>query len=263
MSQAVATGAHRSRAHALGASALCGLLVLGGSSPALAEQPARSDRPIYAVDSSASQNLRTQVQAARALYRAEERVATAQYELALTPAKSARDAALAQAESKADRRAAQIDFLAAQSGAQTALESALSAAAAKRDAAIDKALAEYLLATGKSAVLDALQEYQTATKLAAATLELALNSAKAAYKTDTSDEREDLDAEIAAATSAGERALAWAKYESATRDEQAAYRTSVNSARTTYRSALKKARSEFRATTGMSTKRLQTLPFRI
>lgn len=252
---------------------LAAALVLGGA-PASASTVAREEHPgtgahsdaetrASAVRGDAAEALRSTVRAARAYYKAEVKVARAQYQLSLTPARTNLRAALADALTKAERAAALSDFQAAKRAAANARESAVAAAAAKRDAAIESALAEYLLATGKSAVLDALEVYRNNTKVAAATLELALNSARAAYKTDTSDEREQLSEQAGAATTAAERALAWAQFEAATIDEQQAYLEAVTSARATYLSALKKARSQFRAATGMSPKRLEQLPFRI
>lgn len=244
--------------------ALCAILVAGSSLPAQAEARNRLDRQeSVSTSGEAADDLRAAVSGARAVYNAEVKVAKAQYELALTPATTAMRLAMQSARTKADRKAAQAEFAAAQTAAASTLAGAKSAAAAKRDAAIDKALAEYLLASGKSTTLEALRQYQTATKLAGATLELALDSAKAAYKTDTGDERDDLSAAIAAATTSDEQATAWSKFEAATRDEQAAYRYSVNSARSTYDSALRKARSEFRKATGTSTTALEKLPFQI
>jgi hypothetical protein len=251
-------------ARMIGITSMCAVLLLGAPAAAPAQTLARNDHPGFiSIASGPAEELRTSVRAARDLYRAEVKVAHAQYDLAMTPARSALQEALRSARTRADRRAAQAEFATAQTSARTTLDGATQAAAANRDATIDKALAAYLLATGKSAILDALREYQSDTKLAAATLELALNSAKAAYKTDTSDERDDLNAAIAAATTSSEQALAWAVFEADTRDEQTAYRESVTSARSTYRSALRKAQAEFRAATGMSTKYLQRLPFRI
>lgn len=257
--------------------AACGGLAAAiglGASPAAGSTWAREDLPgadeqhsggpeASAVRGDAAALLRSSVRAARAYYKAEVKVARAQYDLSLTPARTNLRAALAGSATKVERAAAIADFQAAKKAAANALESAVAAAAAKRDAAIDSALAEYLVATGKSAVLEALEVYRNNAKMAAATLELALNSARAAYKTDTSDEREQLSDETGAATTAAERALAWARFEAATIDEQEAFRASVNSARATYRSALKKARSQFREATGMSTKRLAQLPFNI
>jgi hypothetical protein len=246
--------------------AVCSSLILGaGSAPALATSPAtRLSKPeLTSVRSDAAQQLRSSVRAARALYRAESRLARAQYDLSLTPALSALKSALKDAATTAERADAQDEYAAAKESAKSTLQAARTAAAAKRDAVIDKALAEYLLATGKADVLTALKTYKDATKLAGATLELALNSARAAYKTDTSDERGKLSDAIGDATSASDQAAAWQAFEVSTRDEQEAFTTSVLSARATYKSALKKARGEFRVATGMSTRRLEELPFKI
>lgn len=264
MSRAVPLSRFDHRVRICAGVAVCAVLLAGGSAPAQAQPPNRVDRQENVVTTGqAADDLRAAVRGARAMYNAEVKVAKAQYELALTPAATALRIALDSARTKSERKAARAEYDAAQAAASSTLAGAKAAAAAKRDATIDKALAEYLLASGKSSTLDALRKYQTATKLAAATLELALDSAKAAYKTDTSDERDDLSKAIAAATTSDEQATAWASFEAATRDEQAAYRLSINSAGTTYNSALRKARAEFRKATGMSTKTLEQLPFQI
>lgn len=243
-------------------------LILGvGGGPltaAAGEPPTRSDGPqVRANSDEARSALRNAVKGARELYRAEVRVALAQYELALAPARNKLSADLLTAKSTTARRDAERLYTEAKRAARNTLDSARAAAAAKRDATIDKALAEYLLATGKADVVEALAAYKLATEMAGNTLKLALDSARAAFRTDTSDERADLMEALAEATTGAERGQANADYERGIADERAAYERSIAGARATYASAMRKARAAFRATTGTTPKKLAELPFQV
>lgn len=240
-------------------------LIGAGAIPANASTPQTTPQPSPSATlrQDPAGDLRRAVRGVRTLYRAEVAMARAQYRLTMAPARTARRAGLAEAASSAQRDAVAQTFAKNQKAAAETLAAAKTAAANKRDATISAALSSYLAATGQTQVLNALKAYRSAVKLAESTLSLALDSAKAAYRTDTADERSDLAAAIASGTSAAERAQAWREFSAATSDERSEYRHAVSRARATHKSALVTARAAFRAATGTPVARILRLPYRI
>lgn len=247
------------------AAALCAVLLAGGvAAPVAADQSARSTDPqISALQRSAADSLKEAVAEARADYRAAVAEAREVRDEALASPRAERKRALKKADTKAERRAVRRAYRKAAAPIKQEYQTAKSAARATRSAAIDSALAQYLVTTGKPEIAEALAAYRSAAETAQETLDLALASSRAVYRTDTADEREQLLADLEQAASAAETADAWEDFVAACADERAAHAAAIAAARATYRSALKGARAEFRAETGITISSLLKLPFRL
>jgi hypothetical protein len=230
--------------------------------PAAADQATRSADPdIISLQETAEDVLRGSVRAARATYAAELKSAKAQRATGLATPKAELAAALKDAETKAERRLARRAYARSAAPVLGEYQTAKLASRAKRDAVIDEALADYLVATGKPTIADALKAYRAATSLAGDTLELALKSGRETLKTDTADERAQLVTDLEDATTETERGAAWLDFQAASTDERLAYERSIASARATYASAMTEARRAFRLETDLSIKKLLRLPF--
>jgi hypothetical protein len=229
-----------------------------------ADQAARSENPdIDALQETAEDILRSTVGTARALYSSEIAAARAQRDKGLAAPRVERAAALKAAESKAERRLARRAYARSSAPVIREYQTAKQASQAKRDATIDEALAEYLVATGKPTIADALKAYRAATTVAGDTLELALKSGRDTLKTDTADERAQLVTDLEEATTEAERSNAWLDFQAASTDDRRAYERSITSARATYASAMSEARRAFKLETDLSIKKLLTLPFTV
>ena len=245
---------------AISAALMTGAMAL----PANADQATRSGDPdIVFLQESAEDILRSTVQAARATYKVEITAARAQRAKALAAPKAELASALKLAETKAERRLARRAYDRSAAPVIREYRTAKQAAQAKRNATIDEALAEYLVATEKPEIADALKEYRAATTIAGDTLELALKSGRDTLKTDTADERAQLVTDLEDATTEAERQAAWLDFQAASTDERQAYERSIASARATYASAMTEARRAFALETGLSIKKLLKLPFTI
>lgn len=245
--------------------ALGAILVLGGAAaPAVADQAARSGDPdVVTTQLTPQQELRAAARAARLQYARAVAEARSVRRAALAVARAKLRTALAKADRKAERRSARRAFAKAAAPIRAEYRASRRAAAATRDAALDEALADYLVATGKPALTEALKAYQTSTKMARDTLALALKSGTATFRTDTADERALLLADLEAADTEAQRVAAWRKFVAETADERAAHQTSIAAARSAYQSAMVRARTAFVATTGISITSLLKLPFRV
>lgn len=247
------------------AAALCAVLLAGGvAAPVAADQSARSTDPqISSLERSAADTLKDSVARARADYR--EAVADARQvrDEALASPRAERTRALRKADTRAERRAARRAYRKAAAPIKQEYRTDKAAAAATRRAAIDSALAQYLVATGEPEMAEALAAYRSATENAQRTLHLALASSRAAYRTDTADERERLLGDLEQAGSAREIADAWDDFVAACAGERAAHAASIAAARAAFRSARAGARAEFRAETGITISSLLKLPFRV
>jgi hypothetical protein len=243
--------------------AMSAALVTGASAlPASADQATRSGDPdIVFLQESAEDLLRSTVRAARATYKVEMAAARAQRAKALAEPRAERAAALKQAETKTERRLARRAYGRSSAPVIREYRAAKQAAQAKRNAAIDEALAEYLVATGRPEIADALKAYRAATAVAGDTLELALKSGRDTLKTDTADERAQLVTDLEDATTAAERRAAWLDFQAASVKDFRAFERSIASARATYASAMVEARREFKSVTGLSIRKLLKLPF--
>jgi hypothetical protein len=232
--------------------------------PVSADQAARSrDRDIISLQETAEDALRTTVGSARATYAAEIKAARAQRATGLAAPKSQLAAALKLAETKAERRLARRAYDRSAAPVIREYRTAKQASQAKRDATIDEALAEYLVATGKPTIADALKAYRAATAVAGDTLELALKSGRDTLKTDTADERAQLVTDLEEAATDSERLNAWLDFQAASTDDRRAYERSIASARATYASAMSEARRAFKLETDLSIKKLLKLPFTV
>ena len=232
--------------------------------PVSADQAARSgDRDIISLQETAEDALRTTVGSARATYAAEIKAARAQRATGLAAPKSELAAALKLAETKAERRLARRAYDRSAAPVIREYRTAKQASQAKRNATIDEALAEYLVATGKPTIADALKAYRAATAVAGDTLELALKSGRDTLKTDTADERAQLVTDLEEATTEAERLNAWLDFQAASTDDRRAYERSIASARATYDSAMSEARRAFKLATDLSIKKLLKLPFTV
>ena len=203
------------------------------------------------------------MRSARATYAAEIKAARAQRATGLAAPKAELAAALKLAETKAERRLARRAYARSAAPVIREYRTAKQASQAKRDATIDEALAEYLVATGKPTIAEALKAYRAATAIAGDTLELALKSGRDTLKTDTADERAQLVTDLEEATTEAERLDAWLDFQAASTDERRAYERSIASARATYASAMSEARREFKLATDLSIKKLLRLPFTV
>ena len=234
------------------------------AAPVWADQAARSENPdIVALQETAEDILRSTVGSARALYSSEIAAARAQRDKGLAAPRVERAAALKAAESKAERRLARRAYARSAAPVIREYQTAKQASQAKRNATIDEALAEYLVATGKPTIADALKAYRAATAIAGDTLELALKSGRDTLKTDTADERAQLVTDLEEATTEAERLNAWLDFQAASTDDRRAYERSIASARATYASAMSEARRAFKLETDLSIKKLLTLPFTV
>jgi hypothetical protein len=232
--------------------------------PVSADQAARSrDRDIISLQETAEDALRTTVGSARATYAVEIKAARAQRATGLAAPKSQLAAALKLAETKAERRLARRAYDRSAAPVIREYRTAKQASQAKRDATIDEALAEYLVATGKPTIADALKAYRAATAVAGDTLELALKSGRDTLKTDTADERAQLVTDLEEAATDSERLNAWLDFQAASTDDRRAYERSIASARATYASAMSEARRAFKLETDLSIKKLLKLPFTV
>jgi hypothetical protein len=232
--------------------------------PVSADQAARSgDRDIISLQETAAEALRTTVGSARATYAAEIKAARALRATGLAAPKSELAAALKLAASKAERRLARRAYDRSAEPVIREYRTAKQASQAKRDATIDEALAEYLVATGKPTIADALKAYRAATAIAGDTLELALKSGRDTLKTDTADERAQLVTDLEEAATDSERLNAWLDFQAASTDDRLAYERSIASARATYASAMSEARRAFKLATDLSIKKLLKLPFTV
>jgi hypothetical protein len=240
------------------------MLATGAVAPAVAEQSTRSNEPqLTRFERTAAEELRESVDEARATYRSTVASARETRDEALAAHRSVRKRALKRADTKAERRKARRAYRRAAAPIKREYRTAKSAAAITRRAAIDAALADYLVATGAPEASAALEEYRSATETARRTLQLALASSWAAYRTDTADEREQLLADLEQADTRKEVAAAWKDYMKATADERAARAASVSAARKTYRSARAEARSGFREETDETVSSMLVLPFKL
>lgn len=234
------------------------------AAPVSADQAARSDNPdIIALQETAEDVLRSTVRSARALYASEITAARTQRAAGLAAPRAELAAARKVAETKAERRLARRAYDRSAAPVIREYQTAKQASQAKRNATIDEALAEYLVATGKPTIADALKAYRAATAVAGDTLELALKSGRDTLKTDTADERAQLVADLEEATTEAERLNAWLDFQAASTDDRLAYERSIGSARATYASAMSEARRAFKLATDRSIKKLLKLPFRV
>lgn len=240
-------------------------LVIGGAAaPASADQAARSGNPDVAISQqSPGEILRGRAKKARAAYAAAIKTAKADRRAALVGPRATLAAALEAATTKAERRLARRTYARAAAPILEDYAAAKLAAAVTRDAAIDEALAEYLVATGKAAFVEALEAYRLATEGARDTLKLALESGRNTFKTDTADERAQLMGDLEQAETESDRTEAWKDFVAAADDERSAHNTSIAAARAAYRSALAKARAEFKLETGITIRSLLKLPFKV
>lgn len=230
--------------------------------PVAADQASRSSDPdIVALQESVEDLLRATVTSARAVYAAEIKTARAQRSTALAAPRAERDAALKRAETKSERRLARRAYDRSAAPVIQEYRTAKAAAQARRNASIDEALAQYLVATGKPTIAEALKAYLAATAVAGDTLELALKSGRDTLKTDTADERAQLVTDLEDTTTDAERNDAWLDFQAASTKDRRAYERSIASARATYASAMSEARGEFKLVTGLSIKKLLKLPF--
>lgn len=237
-------------------------LLLGGiSAPALATPPSAAVAIVRTADQAAQEALSTAVTQARTAYAVAIAEAKAERKADLVGPKAERAVALSAATTKAERRLAKRQYARAAAPIQDAYASAKSAAAATRDAAIEVALATYLAATGRPELATALRAYRDATAQARATLALALQTARATYRTDTADERELLMADLELAETATERQAAWQAFLDGSQGERKAQQASVRAARSTYFSAMRIARATFKADTGVSIRSLMRQAF--
>jgi hypothetical protein len=234
------------------------------AAPVSADQAARSDDPdIIALQETAEDVLRSTVRSARALYTSEITAAKAQRATGLAAPRAELSTALKAAETKAERRLARRAYDRSAAPVIRDYQTAKQASQAKRDATIDEALAEYLVATGKPTIADALKAYRAATAVAGDTLELALKSGRDTLKTDTADERAQLVTDLEEAATDSERLNAWLDFQAASTDDRLAYERSIASARATYASAMSEARRAFKLATDLSIKKLLKLPFTV
>ena len=232
--------------------------------PVWAEQASRSDTPeISALELTAEDTLRVAVRAARATYATEIAAARTQRATGLAAPKAELAVALKKAKTKSDRRLARRAYDRSAAPVIREYRTAKAAARAKRDATIDEALANYLVATEKATIADALKAYRAATAIAGDTLELALKSGRDTLKTDTADERAQLVTDLEEATTEKERLDAWLDFQAASTGDRVAYEKSIASARATYASAMVEARRKFKAATDLSIKTLLKLPFKV
>ena len=232
--------------------------------PVSAEQASRSETPeISALELTAEETLRVAVSAARATYSTEIKAARSQRAAGLAAPKAELAAALKKAKTKAERRLARRGYDRSAAPVIREYRTVKAATQAKRNAAIDKALADYLVATEKATIADALKAYRAATAIAGDTLELALKSGRDTLKTDTADERAQLVTDLEEATTEKERLDAWLDFQAASTADRVAYEKSIASARATYASAMVEARREFKAVTDLSIKTLLKLPFKV
>jgi hypothetical protein len=230
--------------------------------PVAAAQVTRTGDPdITSLQESPEDILRSTVLAARATYALELKAAKAQRTAGLASPKAELEAALKQAETKAERRLARRAYARSAAPVIGEYETAKLASRAKRDALVDVALADYLVATGKPAIAEALTAYRAAASVAGDTLELALKSGRDTLKTDTADERAQLVTDLEDATTETERQAAWLDFQAASTEERLAYERSIASARATYASAMTEARRAFKLETDLSIKKLLRLPF--
>jgi len=234
------------------------------STPVFADQVARSSDPLNSsLEASAQESLRKTVRTARNAYAAEIKAARAQRAKALAAPREQLAAGLEATKSKAERRLVRREYRRAAAPVKQEYRTARQSALARRNAAIDKALADYLVKTGQPAIAKALSTYREGTTIAGATLELALKSGRDALKTDTADERAQLVTDLEEATTDVERLEAWLDFQAACTGDREAYERAIGSARATYASAMSEARAEFRLATGLSIKKLLTLPFTV
>ncbi len=232
--------------------------------PVAADTASRSGDPdIVALQETAEDVLRGSVRSARAMYAAEIKAARAQRATGLAAPKAELKASLELATTKAERRLARRAYDRSAAPVIQEYRTAKQASQAKRNATIDEALAEYLVATGKPAIAEALRAYRAATAIAGDTLELALKSGRDTLKTDTADERAQLVTDLEETTTEAERNEAWLDFQAASTDDRKAYQRSIASARDTYASAMSEARREFKLATDQSIKKLLKLPFTI
>lgn len=246
------------------AAVLAAALVLGGATaPAMAATRTAdwSPSPITRFQQQAPQVLDAAVVAARADYALAIATAKAERRAALEVPRAERDAALAAARTKAERRLVRSAYRRAIApvGAQYVL--ARRAATATRDAALESALATYLVATGTPEVAEALSIYRDSTVKARDTLALALRSAAETFRTDTADERAQLQETLDEATTASARSAAWKGFIAATQAERSAHTAAITGARTTYYSAMRQARAVFKAETGVGVRTLMKRTF--
>lgn len=240
------------------------LLVGALALPVAAESPARAGDPdIVALQESAEDLLRSTVRSARATYAVELQAAKAQRATGLASPKLERTAALKAAKTKAERRLARRTYARSAAPVIREYKTAKLASQARRNAIIDEALAEYLVATGKPTIAEALKSYRAATSIAGDTLELALKSGRDTLKTDTADERAQLVTDLEEATTSAEGIEAWLDFQAASKKDQLAYQRSIASARATYASAMSEARRAFKLETDLSIKTLLKLPFTV
>ena len=252
------SGSSRIVAIGLSAALMSGALAM----PVAADQVSRSGDPdIISLQESAEDILLSTVRAARATYAAELKAAKAQRAAGLATPKADLASALKAAETKAERRLARRAYARSAAPVIREYQTAKLASRAKRDAVIDEALADYLVATGKPTIAEALKAYRAATSVAGDTLELALKSGRDTLKTDTADERAQLVTDLEDATTETERVAAWLDFQAASTDERLAYERSIASARATYASAMTEARRAFKLETDLSIKKLLRLPF--
>ena len=241
------------------------VLLAGAVTPAVADQGTRSNEPqvTSSQESAAQAALREAVEEARAEYRAALAEARAVRDEALAAPRAERRTALRKADTRAERRSARRAYRKAAKPIKQEYRATRSAARAARKAAIQEAVADYLVTTGEPEVVDALRRYRTAVETAGQTLQLALASSRAVFRTDTADEREQLAADLEQAESPDEVTQAWADFVAACAEERAAHAAAVKAARATYTSALAKAREELEDETGMSRESLLRLPFSV
>ena len=206
-------------------------LLLGGvSGPALATAPTAASAvgaaAVRSADEAAQQVLSAAVTQARAAYAVAINEAKAERKADLVGPKAERAVALAAADTKAERRLAKRQYARAAAPVLKEYASAKAAAVATRDAAIEVALANYLAATGRPELASALRTYRDATTQARATLALALQTARATYRTDTADERELLLTDLEQAETAADRQAAWQAFLDGSQDERRAHQAS-------------------------------------
>ncbi|HEX6888735.1 MAG TPA: hypothetical protein VF143_11565 [Candidatus Nanopelagicales bacterium] len=239
--------------------ALAGVMLVGGAAaPALADQVGRTTQPSISALQDAQADLSAAVAQARAAYASALSAAKAARSAALAGPRAARAAELADASTAAERRAARRAYARAIAPILADYRNAKRVAVTTRDAAIEEALATYLAETATPPELAAaLATYREATAKARATLALALQSARTTFQTDTSDERQQLLADLEQADDDLQRGVAWQDFLAASRAERAAQAAAIAGARSTYFSAMRQARAVFRAQTGMSVRTVQ------
>jgi hypothetical protein len=221
----------------------------------------RSPSPTTRFQQPAPQVLGAAVDAARADYALAVATAKAERAAALVVPRAVRDSALGIARTKAERRLAKSAYRRAIAPVEAQYVLAMKAATATRDAAIEAALATYLVATGTPEVAEALSIYRDATVKARDTLALALRSAAETFKTDTNDERAQLQETLDEATTTAARSAAWKAFIAATQAERSAHTAAITGARSTYYSAMRQARAVFRTETGVGIRTLMKVAF--